>query len=88
MNRSTSRSPFQIVYGSSPRTAPELRKMEKGERTSAKAKDFTKHVKNLHEEVCAHITKMNLQYKARADQKMRHKEFQVGDLVMVYLRKE
>ena len=31
---------------------------------------------------------MNLQYKARADQKRRHKEFQVGDLVMVYLRKE
>ena len=31
---------------------------------------------------------MNQPYKARADQKRRHKEFQVGDLVMVYLRKE
>ena len=60
VNRSTSRSPFQIVYGSSPRIALELRNMEQGERTSAEAKDFVEHVKNLHEEVHAHIAKMNL----------------------------
>ena len=59
INRSTSRSPFQIVYGSSPRTAPELRKMEKGERRSAEAEEFADHIKSLHEEVHAHITKMN-----------------------------
>ena len=35
-----------------------------------------------------HITKMNLHYKAKEDQKRIHKEFQVEDLVMVYLRKE
>ena len=83
VNRSTGRSSIQIVYGSSPRTASELRKMEKGEMTSAKAKEFTEHGKNLHEEVHAHITKMNLHYKAREDQKRRHTEFQVGDLVML-----
>lgn len=60
VNRSTSRSPFQIMYGSSPRTTPKLRKMEQGERTSTEAKHFVEHVKNIHEEVCAHITKMNL----------------------------
>ena len=59
VNRSTSRSPFQIVYGSSPRTTPELRKMEQGERTSAEAEEFFEHNKCLHEEVQAHITKMN-----------------------------
>ena len=85
---STGRSPCQIMYGSSSRTAPELRKMELGERTSAKAEEFVEHVKNLHEEVHAHITKMNLYYKAREDQNRRYKEFQVGDLVMVYLRKK
>ena len=31
---------------------------------------------------------MNQQYKARADQRRRHKEFQVGDLVMEHLRTE
>ena len=59
VNRSTSRSPFQIVYGSSPRIAPELRKMEQGERTRAEAEEFSEHIKRLHEEVHAHITKMN-----------------------------
>ena len=38
VNRSTGKSTFQIVNGNSPRTAPELRKMEQGERTSAKEK--------------------------------------------------
>ena len=88
INRSIGRSPFQIVYGSSPRTTLELRKMEQGERTSAEAEEFVEHVKNLDEEVHAHITKMNQKDKDREDQKRRHKEFQVGDLVMVHLRKE
>ena len=85
INRSTGRSPFQIVYGSSPRTAPKLRKMEQGERTSAEAKEFVDHIKSLHEEVHAHINKINQQYKARVDQRRRHKEFQEGDMVMVHL---
>ena len=85
VNRSTGRSQFQIVYGSIPRTAPELRKMEQGERTSVEAEEFVEHIKHLHEEVHAHITKMNEQYKARDDQRRRKKEFQVGDLVMAHL---
>ena len=59
INRSTGRSPFQIVYGSSPRTALELRKTEQGERTSAEVEEFFEHIKCLHEEVHAHVTKMN-----------------------------
>ena len=62
--------------------------MEQGERTSVVTKDFVEHVKNLHEEVCAHITKIYLHYKGREDQKRKPKEFQVRDLVMVYLRNE
>ena len=45
-----------MVYGSSQRTTLEMRKMEQGERTSVGAEDFVEHVKNLHEEVHAHIT--------------------------------
>ena len=84
MNRSTARCPFQIMYESSPRTAPELRKMEQGERTSVEGEEFDEHIKCLHEEVHAHITKMNQQYKARVDQRRRHKEFQEGHMVMVH----
>ena len=58
INRNTGRSPFQIVYGCSPRIALELRKMEQGERTSAEPNEFAEHIKHLHEEVHAHITKI------------------------------
>lgn len=78
-NRNTGRSPFQIAYGDSPLTTPELWKMEQGGRTSVEAKDFDEHVNDLHEKVCEHITKMNIQYKATKDQKSKHKEFQVVD---------
>ena len=56
INRSTGRSPFQILYGSSQRTTLELRKMEQGESTSVEAEEFVEHIKHLHEEVQAHIT--------------------------------
>ena len=75
INRSTSKSPFHIVYGSSPRKAYELRQLNKGEISSAKAKEFVEYLKNDHEEVRKHITKMNIQYKAKEDVKMRHNEF-------------
>ena len=65
-----------------------MRKLDKGEISSVEAEEFAKHLKNIHEEVRKHIIKMNAQYKAKVDVKMRYKEFQVGDEVMVHLRKE
>ena len=59
VNRSIGKSPFQIVYGSSLRNTSELRKIDKGEISSAEAEDFAEHLKNIHEEVRKHITKMN-----------------------------
>ena len=73
VNRSTSKL-FQIVYGNSPRTASELRKLDKGEISTTEAEEFVEHLKNVHEEVRQHITKMNAHYKAKADVK-RYKEF-------------
>ena len=63
------------MYGNSPRTTSELRKLDKGEISSAEVEDFAKHLKHIHEEVRQHITKMNAQYKAKADAKRRYKEF-------------
>ena len=59
MNRSTSKSPFQIVYGNSPKNASELRKLDKGEISSVEAEDFVEHLTNIHEEVRKHIIKIN-----------------------------
>ena len=59
VNRSTGKSPFQIVYGSSPKNAYELRQLDKSEISSAEAKDFAEHLKKIHEEVRKHRIKMN-----------------------------
>ena len=61
VNRITCKSPFQIMYGSSPRIALEFRKQDKGEISNDEAKEFTKHLNNIHEEVRKHIINMNAQ---------------------------
>lgn len=53
------KSPFHIVYGSSPRNAYKFRQLDKGEISSVGAEDFVEHLKNIHEEVRKHMTKMN-----------------------------
>ena len=58
VNMSTSKSPFHIVYGSSSINASELRKLDKGEIGSAEAEDFVEHLKNIHEEVRKHSTRL------------------------------
>ena len=65
VNQIIGKSPFQIVYGNSPRIASELRKLDKGEISSAEVEEFAEHLKNIHEEVRKHIIKMNLLYKAK-----------------------
>ena len=52
-----------------------MRKLDKGEISSAEVEEFAEHLKNVHEEVRQHITKMNAQYKVKADIKRRYKEF-------------
>ena len=59
------------MYGNSPRIASELRKLDKGEISSAEAEEFVEHLKNVHEEVRQHITKMNAQYKAKRSEERR-----------------
>ena len=61
------------MYGNSPRTTYELRKLDKGEISSVEAEEFVEHLKNVHEEVRQHILKMKAQYKAKADVKRRYK---------------
>ena len=59
INRSISKSPFQIVYGSSLRHASKLWNLKREETNSVEVKDFVENLKNIHEEMMKHIMKMN-----------------------------
>jgi hypothetical protein len=87
-NRSTGKSPFEIVYGAHPRGILELRDLSLQDKTSAQGEVFAEHIKSLHDQVRRHLQQQNEKYKARADQGKRDLQFKVGDLVLAYLRKE
>lgn len=88
MNRSTGKSPFQIVYGQNPKGVLDLVELPITETISDNAEAFAEHIHQLQEEVRAQLQENNSKYKAAADAHRREKIFQEGDLVMVHLRKE
>lgn len=55
---------------------------------NANADKMIKRMSKLHEEIGAKIEACNAKYKAYADKHRRSKVFNIGDLVMVHLRKE
>ena len=87
-NRSTGLSPFNIVYGTNPRGVFELRDLGMIEKRSANAKDFSFDMQKLHEHVKAQLQENSLKYKQKADLKRREVNFEEGDLVLAYPRKE
>ena len=68
INRSTRKSPFQIVYGIHPRGVSELKDMEQIEFISASAEDFAEAMKELHSQVRERLQNLSQDYKCRADQ--------------------
>jgi hypothetical protein len=88
VNRSTGKSPFQIVYGTQSRGVSELRESEQALTTSASAEEFTEAMEELHSQVKQRLMKSNQEYKRRADQWRRQLQFGVGDMVLAHLRKE
>ena len=68
-NRSTRKTPFQIVYGMHFRGVHELRGLGTTERRSADNEKFVDAICELHEEVKQKLQSSNLKYKARADLK-------------------
>jgi hypothetical protein len=71
VNRSTERSPFQIVYGTQLRGVSELRESEKTATSSASAEEFAEAMKELHDRVKQQLIKSNQEYKCREDQHRR-----------------
>jgi hypothetical protein len=88
VNRSTGKSPFQILYGTQPRGVSELRESEQAATSSASAEEFAEAMEELHTKVKQRLQKSNQEYKRRADQRKRQLQFEVGDLVLAHLRKE
>jgi hypothetical protein len=88
VNRSTGKSPFQIVYGMQPRRVSELRDSEQADTSSTSVGEFAKAMKELHSQVKERLSKSSREYKHRADQHRRQLQVEVGDLVLAHLRKE
>jgi hypothetical protein len=88
INRSTGKSPFEIVYGRQPRGVAELRELKQDEFRSTGEKDFSTEMQRLHDQVRKQIHDSNQKYKDKVDQKRREVQFEVGDEVLAHLRKE
>ena len=88
VNRSTSKSHFQIVNGYSPRTPIDLVPLPPHMHVSEPAENFAKHIHDLHAEIRRKISLSNEEYKLAVDVHRRSKEFNVGDYVMVRIRLE
>jgi hypothetical protein len=87
VNRSTGKSPFEIVYGRQLRGVSKLRDSQIITK-SASTEGFPEAMKELHSRVKQRLLKSNQEYKRRADQHRRQLQFKVGDLVLAHLRKE
>ena len=88
INRSTGRSPFEIVMGVCPKKPIDLVPLPIASRPSVEAEAFSKHIHDIHDEVRRQIAVSNENYKSRADLRRRFAEFQEGDMVMVRIKPE
>lgn len=86
-NRSTRKSPFEVVYTKLPHLTVDLTNLPSSIDFSLEAEQMAERIIKLHQEVRDHIDVTNSKYKADADSKQRPVDFQKGDLVMIYLRK-
>lgn len=84
--RSTGISPFQIVYTKVPNHTVDLVVLPKLK--NRPAAELIQNFDNLLNDVRQQLIDSAQKYKLDADTHRRFKEFQVGDLVMVYMRKE
>ena len=88
VNRSTGKSPFEIVHGYKPNRPLDLIPALEHTRVSESAESFAQHVKDLHHDISQKINLSNNMYKQLANSHRRLKEFAEGDQVMIRLRPE
>ena len=88
VNRSTTLSPFAVVYSFTPRIPLDLLQIPSPNGKSIAAHNFANQVNDTHSKVQATLAETYAKYKAASDKHKRSKIFKEGDLVMVFLRKE
>nr|GMC93171.1 Transposon Ty3-G Gag-Pol polyprotein [Ipomoea batatas] len=88
MHSSIGRSPFSVVYTKTPKHAVDLLQLPSSEKIHKQADTMASQVQNVQQEIRAKLEASNAKYKTAADKKRRQKLFNVGDEVMVYLRKQ
>ena len=87
VNRSTRKTPFEIVTKMKPRGVSDLRHVPSEEKRSATREEFANFMDSLHKEVKLRLEQSNQKYKENVDKSRRHNDFEVGDEVMVHLKK-
>eukprot|EP00268_Persea_americana_P065959 TRINITY_DN8890_c0_g2_i3.p1 TRINITY_DN8890_c0_g2~~TRINITY_DN8890_c0_g2_i3.p1 ORF type:complete len:373 (-),score=59.96 TRINITY_DN8890_c0_g2_i3:911-2029(-) len=88
VNRSTRKSPFEVVYGHVPAHYLDLAPIPESPMTSKKAEDFAVTMARIYEEVRNKLEVSNKVYREAANIHRRIKTFKEGELVWVYLKKE
>lgn len=84
----TGRSPFSLVYTRTPKHVVDLVKLPRLPGSSIAAENMARDVQAVKENVKARLKQIGVKNKEAADQRRRKKVFQIGDDVMVFLRKE
>ena len=87
VNRSIGKTPFDIVTRMHPKGKSDLRDVAGEEKRSTAGGEFADFMESLHKEVKLRLEQSNQKYKDNANQSRRDHDFQVGDEVMVYLKK-
>jgi hypothetical protein len=88
VNRSTRKTPFQVVYGMNPRGVSELRDIDKSEFRSVGAEDFAAEMQKLHNHIKEKLRRRTSEYKHIVDQHKSKLQFEVEDQFLEHLRKE
>ena len=84
----TSRSPFEVVYGVNPFVPVDLIPLLKTNMVEKDAKKRVETFQKTCEQVKKRIEEMNKKYQERANKKRKQPIFNPGDLVWLHLRKE
>ena len=88
VNRSTSFSPFRIVYGIVPRSPLDLGVLPDATRDHGEAVEFVANISHIHQQVHDNLRLASAKYKETADRHRRDVQFKVGDKVWAVLTKE